>query len=351
MNNIKGGWDGGSLDGSLLFTNANGTGFFQTKLALANADLAAVVWPRDGAPVASGKFGLGLSMEASGKSMKDIAGSLNGSGELRLGETSVRGLNLGMLAPLLAATDPMQDQLNAGKVHPIVETLLNNGEAKLPPTAIPFNVTDGVLRFQNVSVTTDQAKVVGNGQIDLPQERINASLNIALNPGSEVLPGAEPAIRLDFSGLLASPGRTMDVTDITGFLSLRAFERERRRVERLQSNVLEKQRLRREVALYKFNDLERQKAAAFEAQRQAEEQRLRDLAAAQAERERQAAEAKAKAEAEAKAKADAAARAKAAEEKAAADAARRAQEQLSVPPENSLNFGTVPGLPGVQMPQ
>ncbi|EPE97652.1 AsmA family protein [Rhizobium grahamii] len=351
LNNIKGAWDGGSLDGSLLFTNANGTGFFQTKLALANADLAAVVWPRDGAPVASGKFGLGLSMEASGKSMKDIAGSLNGSGELRLGETSVRGLNLGMLAPLLAATDPMQDQLNAGKVHPIVETLLNNGEAKLPPTAIPFNVTDGVLRFQNVSVTTDQAKVVGNGQIDLPQERINASLNIALNPGGEVLPGAEPAIRLDFSGLLASPGRTMDVTDITGFLSLRAFERERRRVERLQSNVLEKQRLRREVALFKFNDLERQKAAAFEAQQQAEEQRLRDLAAAQAERERQAAEAKAKAEAEAKAKADAAARVKAAEEKAAADAARRAQEQLSVPPENSLNFEPVPGLPGVQMPQ
>lgn len=40
----------------------------------------------------------------------------------------------------------MRDQLNAGKVHPIVETLLNNGEAKLPPTTVPFNVTDGVLR-------------------------------------------------------------------------------------------------------------------------------------------------------------------------------------------------------------
>jgi hypothetical protein len=347
LNDIKGGWDGGSVNGSLLFTNADGTGFFQTQLVLADADLAGVVWPRDGAPVANGKFGLGLSMEASGKSMKDIAGSLNGSGELRLGDISVRGLNLGMLAPLLAATDPMQDQLNAGKVHPIVETLLNNGEAKLPPTAIPFNVTDGVLRFQNVSVTTDQAKLVGNGQIDLPQERINASLNIALNPGGEVLPGAEPAVRLDFSGLLASPGRTIDVTDITGFLSLRAYERERRRVERLQSNVLEKQRLRREVALYKFNDIERQKAAAFEAQRQAEEQRLRALAA-QAERDRQAAEAKAKADAEAEARA----KAKAAEDaKAAAEAARRAQEQLTVPPENSLNFETVPGLPGVQVPQ
>jgi uncharacterized protein involved in outer membrane biogenesis len=346
LNSIKGGWDGGTVDGNVQFTNAGGTGFFQTKLALADADLGGVVWLRDGAPVANGKFGMSLSMEASGKSMKEIASSLNGSGELRLGDTSVRGLNLGMLAPLLAATDPMQDQLNAGKVHPIIETLLNNGEAKLPPTAIPFNVTDGVLRVQNVTVATDQAKVTGDAQIDLPQERITASININLNPGSEVLPGAEPAVRLDFSGVLGSPGRVMDVTDITGYLSLRAFERERRRVERLQSNVLEKQRLRREASLYKFNDAERQKAAAIEAQRRAEEQRLRALAAQQAERE--------KAEAEARAKAEAAARAKEkadADAKAAADAARRAQEDLALPPQNSLNFKTMPGLPGVQVPQ
>ncbi len=346
LNAIKGGWDGGTVDGNARFTNAGGTGFFQTKLALADADLGGVVWPRDGAPVANGKFGMSLSMEASGKSMKEIASSLNGSGELRLGDTSVRGLNLGMLAPLLAATDPMQDQLNAGKVHPIVETLLNNGEAKLPPTAIPFNVTDGVLRVQNVTVATDQAKVTGNAQIDLPQERITASLNINLNPGGEALPGAEPAVRLDFSGVLGSPGRVMDVTDITGYLSLRAFERERRRVERLQSNVLEKQRLRREVSLYKFNDAERAKAAAIESQRRAEEERLRTLAAQQAERDKADAEARAKAEAEARAKEKADADAK-----AAADAARRAQEELSLPPENSLNFKTMPGLPGVQVPQ
>ncbi len=351
LNDMKGNWDGGTVDANVKFTNADGTGFLQTKLALADADLGGVVWQRDGgSPVASGKFGLALSMEASGKSMKDIASSLNGSGEMKLGDTSVRGLNLGMLAPLLSATDPMQDQLNAGKVHPIVETLLNNGEAKLPATAVPFNVTDGVLRVQNVTVATDQATLTGNAQIDLPQERINASLDINLNPMGEALTGADPSIRLDFSGVLGSPGRVMDVTDITGYLSLRAFERERRRVEKLQSNVLEQQRLRREVSLAKFNDQEREKAAAIEAQRKAEEERLRLLATQQAERDQAAAAAKA--EAEAKAQAEAAAKAKAeADAKAAAEAARRAQEQLITPPQNSLNFNTVPGLPGVQVPQ
>ncbi len=329
LNDMAGGWEGGRLSGNLLFTNANGTGFLQSRLALADSDLAGVIWPRDGAPVANGKFGMSLALEASGKSVSEIASSLNGSGEIRLGETSVRGLNLAILAPLLAATDPMQDQINAGKVHPIVETLLNNGEAKLPPLGIPFNVTDGTLRIQNVSVANDLAHLTGDAQIELPQERISATLAIGFNPGAEALSGAEPGIRLNFSGLLASPGKTMDVTDITSYLSLRAFERERRRVERLQANVLEKQRLRREVALYRFNDAQRVAAAEIERQRQAEEQRLRVLAQEAAQR---------KAEAEARARAEAEAKAKAASE---AEAARRAEQPL---PPGQLNFDQLPGV-------
>jgi hypothetical protein len=223
----------------------------------------------------------------------------------------------------------MQDQINAGKVHPIVETLLNNGEAKLPPLGIPFNVTDGTLRIQNVSVANDLAHLTGDAQIELPQERISATLGIGFNPGAEALSGAEPGIRLNFSGLLASPGKTMDVTDITSYLSLRAFERERRRVERLQANVLEKQRLRREVALYRFNDAQRVAAAEIERQRQAEEQRLRVLAQEAAQR---------KAEAEARARAEAEAKAKAASE---AEAARRAEQPL---PPGQLNFDQLPGV-------
>ncbi len=337
LNNMAGIWDGGTLSGNMLFTNANGTGFLQSRLVLADSDLGGVVWPRDGAPVANGKFGLSLALEASGKTVSDIASSLNGSGEIRLGETSVRGLNLAILAPLLAATDPMQDQINAGKIHPIVETLLNNGEAKLPPLGIPFNVTDGTLRVQNVSVANDLAHLTADAQVELPQGRISATLGIGLNPGAEALSGAEPGIRLNFSGLLASPGKTMDVTDITSYLSLRAFERERRRVERLQTNVLEKQRLRREVALYRFNDAQRAAAAEVERQRKAEEERLRALAQEAAQR-KAVAEAKAAAEAEARAKAEAEAKAKAASE---AEAARRAEQPLSP---GQLNFDQLPGV-------
>jgi membrane protein involved in colicin uptake len=127
----------------------------------------------------------------------------------------------------------------------------------------------------------------------------------------------------------------MDVTDITSYLSLRAFERERRRVERLQANVLEKQRLRREVALYRFNDAQRVAAAEIERQRQAEEQRLRALAQDAAQR---------KAEAEAKAAAEAAARAKAEAEARAASEAEAARRTERPSPPGQLNFDQLPGV-------
>jgi hypothetical protein len=177
------------------------------------------------------------------------------------------------------------------------------------------------------------AKLSGNAELDLPNQRMHGSLSVDLNAGDEALTGADPGLRLDFNGPLASPNRALDVTDITGFLSLRAFERERRHIERLQSNVLEKQRLRREVALYRFDaaqrEIQRQHDAQIEQQRRAEEERLRALA------QQAAAEKKAEADARAKAEAD---------ERARAEAQRQMPGGPTAPDSGTLNFNGLPGI-------
>lgn len=334
LNDLTGGWNGGTLTGSAMFANSDGTGLLQTKLSLANGDLAAVAWQRDGAPLATGRFGLAMNAEASGKSIADLAANASGSGEMKLGETHVRGLNLSVMPPLLSATDQIQGDITAAKVLPIVQTLLNNGEAVLPATSIPFNISAGVVRATNIIAGNDLAKLSGNAEISLPDERMRGSLGIDFKAGAEAQSGAEPALRLDFAGPLSAPGRTMDITDVTSFLSVRAFERERRRVERLQANVLEKQRLRREVALYKYvagvREAQRQRDAAIEQQRRAEEERLRNLA------QQAAAQKQAEDEARAKLAAEEAAKAK-----AAADARTKAETQHPTAP---LNFNELPGV-------
>lgn len=343
LNDMAGGWSGGTIGGRLLLANNDGTALLQTKLDLANTDLAVVGWQRDGAPVASGRAGLALSLEASGQSASDLASTATGSGQVTLGETRIRGLNLGILPSLLSATDQIQGEVTVDKIEPIVRTLLNNGEAVLKPMTIPLNIASGRVRFDNVKATTDMAQIAANGEINLSSETVRGTLGINLNAGADAVSGAEPALRLSFTGPLATPTRSLDASDITSFLSLRAFERERRRVERLQSAVLEKQRLRREVSLSKYaageREIQRQRDAVIEQQRKAEEERLRQLAQqAEAQRQVEAAEkAKQQAEADAAAKAQAEAAAKAeadaqaaAEAKAKADAALKAKIDAAI---------------------
>ena len=103
-------------------------------------------------------------------------------------------------------------------------------------------------------------------------------------------------MRFTVEGPLGAMSGKYDTEPLAQFLTQRALEREQARVEALQSALLEKQRLRREVRYYASLQFERDKAAEI-ARKAAEE------AAAAAKRKAEE-EARAKAEAEAKAKAE-----------------------------------------------
>ena len=96
--------------------------------------------------------------------------------------------------------------------------------------------------------------------------------------GDEAEEGASAGFVLGFNGPFDAPVRSLDLTEMNNFLALRAVERERARVERLQADILEKQRLRREASLYRYRaeqrrlERERQEAEA-ERLRREEEQR------------------------------------------------------------------------------
>src|SRR5690606_21104091 len=114
---------------------------------------------------------------------------------------------------------------------------------------IPFNIAGGKLRAANIAGENADVDFQGEAEIGLLDGNIAAAIALAFKPGEEALAGAEPSVRLSWEGPLAAPDRTLDVTARPGFLSLRNFERERRRVEILQAGIAEKQRLRREAAL------------------------------------------------------------------------------------------------------
>lgn len=351
LDDIGGQWLGGALSGRLMLANGGGTGFLQSRLGVKGGALAELLAGTGTAeePAATGKFDLTLVGEATGGSASELISAINGSGHMQLSSLSVARLDTGVLPALLTSADEIKGDIDTGKVAPLVADLIGKGHSVLGDVAIPFNITDGVVRIQNVSAGNAQAALSGDLRLDLAAASVDAAVTVTLAAGDEALTGADPAFRILLSGPLASPQRRIDVTDLTNFLSLRAFERERRRVETLQASVLEKQRLRREAALYRFNAAERQaareKAASEEKIRRAEEARLRALALEAA---------RAKAEAAAKAAADAAMQAaeKAEAERLAAEAeaARKAAQAADRPallaptPSPQLQFNSLPGV-------
>ena len=83
---------------------------------------------------------------------------------------------------------------------------------------------------------------------------------LKLDPGDDALAGAEPAADFTWSGTPQLLTLQLDTKALEGYLSLRAFEREQRKVEILQESVLEKQRLRRETMLTRMRMARRDKA-------------------------------------------------------------------------------------------
>lgn len=280
LDDVAGTFMGGKLTGRLAMSTGEGAGIFRSKIAVADANPEPILWANANGPVATGRVAIDLTAESTGKSVAEILKSAGGSGEIRASGLVLKGLNPGAFPPILQAADGLQQPIDAPKVRPLVDQSLWQGEIALGDVALPFSLNGGALHFQNLRAGIDPVMLTADATVDIAASTVNGDLDLLFNPGTETVTGAEPSVRLNYTGPLAAPALTTDVSALSNYLSLRAFEKERRRVEAMQASVLEKQRLRREVALYRFEAAERQ-----------------------AEKERVEAEARAKAEEEARLKA------------------------------------------------
>lgn len=279
LEDMSGSWMGGRLAGRVSMSNSGGVGLFQTRLKADDVDLAPLVWQSKEQPVATGRMAFDLVAEATAKSPADLLSAASGSGTLHLTQLSLPRVNADLMPPLLARADAIEGEVTQAKVLPLAAALVHAGQAQMGTVDIPFTMTGGELRAQNVRAAIPGLALTGALRIDLVEDALEGTLSLGYEAGEEALAGGDPSLTLRYSGPLSAPVEAIDAAEMTNYLSLRAFEKERRRVETLQASVLEKQRLRREVALYTFRDNERRVAAekaAVEAQaRAAEEARLK----------------------------------------------------------------------------
>ncbi len=268
---------GGTIDGFATLRNNGGTGLLSAQLGLDQAALDALM------PQASlaGRINARASVSASGKTVNGMAAALSGSGSAVLKDLVIDGLNPGALPAILRRADEAGNAIDAERTAAFAPPIIRDGQFVAEASELAYAVAGGVARTPPVRLSGDGATLTAEASADLRAMSVEVRGSLAFDAGTEAVIGSEPAVGIETRGAFGMAQTEIATAPLAQFLTQRALEREQVRVERMQSVLLEQQRLRREARYFVALANEREAA-------EAERLRLEREIELQRERERQA---------------------------------------------------------------
>lgn len=210
-----------------------------------------------------------VEAQGSGRSLSAIMASLAGAGSATLRSAAIRSLD----AAALDAVDPMIEQglpLEAPKIANALDALIGRADFTAPRLGAPFTISGGVLRSGAIVDEGAAARLGGAVAIDLSRLTLDAALSLGPRRADA------PQLGVAFQGPLAAPRRRLDATALTSWLSVRAVERETKRIEAMEAEIQQRARLARERAAAEERRRAEEKRVADE-KRKADEERLKAL--------------------------------------------------------------------------
>ena len=255
LRGFSGQYAGGALSGSGEIKNDKGTGLLSGEFSLSGARIEAL------APQQSvrGAADISGSITATGKSAAALMASVTGAGVAKASNVAVKGLSAGGLAGILAATENAGLAPDGASVEKAVSDSMAAGALTLAETSLSWTAASGIVRFSPVFETVEGGTLSAALAADLGKQAASIDGKLAfVSEGGAA--GAAPEI--PFSATLEGGqyASKFDAQPLQQFLGQRALAREQARVEALQEELLEGQRLRREARLYTFR--QKQRAAA-----------------------------------------------------------------------------------------
>lgn len=242
------GFAGGLLSGIVNIRNTLGSVVMDGNLSLSEAALEEVVWRSEGRAAALGALNVTADFEGSGDSMLDLVSSLTGGGTLLVENGEFRNVNPIAFRRAMRATDAGLE-LEEEKIKEVFVAHVDDGELPFNSVQGAFSLVSGELRARSISVEADNGSALGGGNIDLINFILDSEWTLRIDAGENAVIGAEQQIGISFEGPLENPEREIDVSALTGFLTVRAFETEVQRIENQEVDFMEKERFGRELRI------------------------------------------------------------------------------------------------------
>jgi hypothetical protein len=108
---------------------------------------------------------------------------------------------------------------------------LDSGQLAVKHVDGTIAVSAGQIRLSNISAESKDATLVLVGNLDLTEGSIDARLVLS---GSSQAAGARPDIFMALKGPVAAPVRSIDVSALAGWLTLRAVENQAKRLRAIE---------------------------------------------------------------------------------------------------------------------
>ena len=240
---------GGQARGSLNLKNNQGVVLAKFQYDVENAQGTELARRLKFGEFASGQVTLNGSLETSGRSRSALVSNMSGNGILDLKNLSVEGLYPDNLDPIMLETGAEDYEIKSDRIADLVRDNLLINRFSLSEIEVPFSINGGRMRVRNLAQSFGNTRMIGNMEADLSSRDIVADLKLIFDPGRrEQISGVEPQLSFKWTGSVQDPDLRIETDQLESYLSLRAFEQSQRRVETLEAQVIEKQRMQRHIA-------------------------------------------------------------------------------------------------------
>jgi uncharacterized protein involved in outer membrane biogenesis len=200
---------------------------FDGRASLEGFDIARLIAP-DGNPEIRGRGQMTLTLAGSGATPAAIASSLAGQGSIVLEELEIDGADPRAVASVFAADDQAEARDEIAVIAALAPALAK-GPLRIARIEAPIVAASGNLRSVKARTNVGETQVSAEANLDIAKLMLDASVEMEIAPASGST--VRPAATVRWRGPLAAPERGIEAAALATAITLRAMERETKRIE------------------------------------------------------------------------------------------------------------------------
>jgi uncharacterized protein involved in outer membrane biogenesis len=234
LGDLDGNFAGGRLGGELTFRHDAFGLAMRGRAELVGANTSTMIAAKKNR--IDGQLTVKLQAEGSGLSPDGLIGSLHGSGIIALHGGRFGGIDAASFDAAMRAAD-QSGSIEPAKIRAAVAAAMENGALAVPHGEAEVTIAAGQIRLTHAVLAADGgAALTLDGVLDLSTAALDADMKLSAQPAANALITLPAELAVAVKGPLTAPERTIDVSTLVSWLTLRATELQTRRLESVEAN-------------------------------------------------------------------------------------------------------------------